>query len=62
MTARWLNMTEAAERLGHISPDTLYRLNREGKLPTRKVGRKIVISEKNLDDWAEELGDVRAAS
>lgn len=62
MTARWLNMEEAAARLGHISARTLYRLAAEGHLPVRRVGRKIVISEKRLDEWADGIGDVRTAS
>lgn len=62
MTGRWLNMEEAATRLGHISADTLYRLAREGHLPVRRVGRKIVISEKRLDEWADGDGDVRGVA
>jgi excisionase family DNA binding protein len=57
--ARWLNMTEAAEHVGHVTPRTLYRLASEGNLPVRRVGRKIVISEKRLDEWADGVGDVR---
>lgn len=59
MSARFLNMEEAAERLGHITARTLYRLAGDGHLPVRRIGRKIVISEKRLDEWAEGIGDVR---
>lgn len=57
--ARFLTLPEAAERLGHISPETLYRLAREGNLPVRRIGRRVVIAERRLDEWAEDVGDVR---
>jgi excisionase family DNA binding protein len=58
----FLSLPEAAKRLGNVSAETLYRLNREGHLPTRRIGRKLVISVRNLDRWADELGDVRDTS
>ena len=60
MTSRFLTMAEAAERAGHISPDTLYRLARDGHLPVRRIGRKLVISERRLQEWIDGIGDVRA--
>lgn len=62
MTSRFLNMEEAADRLGHISADTLYRLARAGLLPVRRIGRRVVISEKRLDEWAEREGSIWEAS
>jgi excisionase family DNA binding protein len=58
--ARFLNMAEAAEHLGNVSAETLYRLAREGHLPVRRIGRRLVISETRLDEWADDTGDVRA--
>jgi excisionase family DNA binding protein len=60
LMARFLSMKEASERLGGSpSPETLYRLGREGHLPIRRIGRRVVISELRLDEWAEGVGDVR---
>ena len=53
-------MKEASEALGGTpSPETLYRLARDGHLPVRRIGRRTVISETRLEEWANELGDVR---
>ena len=57
--ARFLTMAEASEHLGHVSEATLYRLAHEGHLPVRRIGRKVVISELRLDEWANGVGDVR---
>jgi excisionase family DNA binding protein len=58
--SRFLTMAGASERLGGMpSPETLYRLAREGHLPVRRIGRRIVISERLLDEWADTPGDVR---
>jgi hypothetical protein len=38
----------------------LYRLAREGHLPVRRIGRRLVISERLLDQWIDSVGDVRA--
>ncbi len=35
-----------------ISLQTLYRLCREGSIPCRKVGRRYLISEGELQRWA----------
>lgn len=51
--SRWLSMQEAADTLGNVSVWTLRRLHREGCFPARYVGRKLVISERLLDEWAE---------
>lgn len=57
---RFLSMRQASEVLGGTpSAETLYRLAREGHLPVKRIGRRIVISEMRLDEWANEIGDAR---
>jgi len=59
--AKFLTMKQASEHLGGApSAETLYRLAREGFLPVRVIGRRILISQTRLDEWANEVGDVRA--
>ena len=59
----FLTMAQASEHLGGVpSATTLYRLATEGHLPVRRIGRKLVISDRRLDAWADELGDVRAVT
>ena len=58
--ARFLTMPQASEHLGGVpSPETLYRLAREGHLPVKRIGRRLVISDVRLDEWANEPGDAR---
>ena len=58
--ARFLTMRQASEHLGGTpSAELLYRLAREGHLPVKRIGRKIVISEMRLEEWANEPGDAR---
>jgi hypothetical protein len=35
-------------------------LARDGHLPVRRIGRRLVISERLLDLWIDSVGDVRA--
>ncbi len=59
--ARFLTMRQASEHLGGVpSAETLYRLARDGHLPVKRIGRRTVISDVRLDEWANELGDARA--
>ena len=59
--ARFLSMREASEVLGGTpSPETLYRLAHEGHLPVKRIGRRIVISEMRLEEWANTPGDARS--
>lgn len=59
--ARFLTMRQASEQLGGVpSAETLYRLAREGHLPVKVIGRRILISDKRLDEWANEPGDARS--
>jgi excisionase family DNA binding protein len=56
----FLTMAQASEHLGGVpSRETLYRLAHEGHLPVRRIGRKLVISERRLEEWANGIGDVR---
>jgi excisionase family DNA binding protein len=53
-----LSMAQASERLGGSpSVATMYRLARDGHLPVKRIGRRLVISEHRLDEWANETGD-----
>jgi len=59
--SQFLTMTEASLHCGGVpSPETLYRLARDGHLPVRRIGRRLVISERLLDLWIDSVGDVRA--
>ncbi len=59
--SQFLTMPEASIHCGGVpSPETLYRLAREGHLPVRRIGRRLVISERLLDQWIDSIGDVRA--
>ena len=59
--SQFLTMSEASVHCGGVpSPETLYRLAREGHLPVRRIGRRLVISERLLDQWIDSVGDVRA--
>jgi len=58
---RFFTMPEASDELGGTpSAKTLYRLAREGHLPVKRIGRKLVISSKQLAEWENEPGDARA--
>ena len=59
--SQFLTMPEASVHCGGVpSLETLYRLAREGHLPIRRIGRRLVISERLLDQWIDSVGDVRA--
>jgi len=59
--SQFLTMPEASLHCGGVpSPETLYRLARDGHLPVRRIGRRLVISERLLDLWIDSVGDVRA--
>jgi excisionase family DNA binding protein len=58
--SKFLTMSEASEHCGGTpSAATLYRLARDGHLPVRRIGRKLVISDRLLDQWVDSVGDVR---
>jgi len=59
----FLTIRQASEHLGGVpSAETLYRLARTGHLPVRRIGRRLVISERRLDEWADVIGDVRTVT
>jgi hypothetical protein len=59
----FLTMPQASKHLGGVpSAESLYRLAREGHLPVKRIGRKIVISQYRLDEWANTPGDARSVS
>lgn len=58
--SRFLTMAEASKHCGGVpSAETLYRLARDGHLPVRRIGRRLVISDRLLDEWIDSTGDVR---
>ena len=58
--SRFLTMAEASKHCGGVpSAETLYRLARAGHLPVRRIGRRLVISDRLLDEWIDSTGDVR---
>jgi hypothetical protein len=53
-------MAEASKHCGGVpSAETLYRLARDGHLPVRRIGRRLVISDRLLDEWIDSTRDVR---
>ena len=61
--ARFLSMKQASEQLGGVpSAATLYRLAADGHLPAKRIGRKLVISQAQLDLWADLPGSARAVT
>jgi Helix-turn-helix domain len=61
--ATFLTLPQASRHLGGVpSAETLYRLAREGHLPVKIIGRRIVISQYRLDEWANAVGNARAVT
>ena len=61
--SRFLTMLEASDHCGgRPSESTLRRLAKAGHLPVRRIGRRVVISERLLDEWIDSTGDVRATT
>jgi excisionase family DNA binding protein len=56
MKRRLLSVPEAAAYIGH-SPGTLRNQISRGELPFRyiKSGRKVLIDQRELDEWIERL-------
>ena len=46
-------MKEVAEYL-QLSPDQIYRLAQQGKIPASKVGARWRFKRENIDRWMEE--------
>jgi Helix-turn-helix domain len=52
----FLTIPQASAYLGGVpSAEWLYRAARTGNLPVKRIGRKLVISERNLEIWANEI-------
>ena len=50
---RWLSVTELAGELG-MSPMTLYRAIAAGEFPAVRIGRRLVVPARVLEDMAAE--------
>jgi excisionase family DNA binding protein len=58
---RFLTMAGASAHVGGVpSAETFYRLARDGHLPVKRIGRRLVISSRRLDEWMDQAGDARA--
>lgn len=44
------SLSEAAELIGNVSADQLYQWIRQGKIPSRKIGRKRLLTRADIDD------------
>ena len=53
MNEKWLTVKEVAEYL-QLSPDQIYRLAQQGKIPASKVGARWRFKRENIDRWMEE--------
>ncbi|WP_370246940.1 helix-turn-helix domain-containing protein [Nocardioides sp.] len=56
---KWLNRIEAAQYVG-LSPDTILRLKRAGKITAKRTaarGGKDLYSVESLDAWVDSLED-----
>jgi excisionase family DNA binding protein len=63
MAPLFLTIKQASIRLGGVpSAESLYRLARDGHLPVKRIGRKLVISTAQLEAWANTPGDARGVS
>jgi excisionase family DNA binding protein len=61
MAPLFLTLKQASVRLGGVpSAETMYRLARDGHLPVKRIGRKLVISTAQLEAWANTPGDARS--
>ena len=48
----YITISEAAEQFfcGRVTKAALYRLAREGKLPTFRVGRRVLVDAQKMED------------
>lgn len=53
MNEKWLTVKEVAEYL-QLSPDQIYRLAQQGRIPASKVGARWRFKRENIDRWMEE--------
>lgn len=52
MNEKWLTVKEVAEYL-QLSPDQIYRLAQQGKIPASKVGARWRFKRERIDEWME---------
>ena len=50
---QWMKVKEVAEYL-NFSPDLIYRLAQQGKIPVSKVGSRWRFQREKIDRWMEE--------
>ena len=55
-----LDVDSVARALGGVSPDTVRRLIREGAIPASRIGRRVLVHEKDLEAYAAALRPARA--
>ena len=48
-----LDISMAAKSLGGVSPTTIRRLIASGELPIVRLGTRVLIEEKSLQEWVE---------
>ncbi len=53
LTRRLISVQEAADYIG-LSPDTVYTMVSEQRIPYVKVGRRTMFDVGHLDDWLKE--------
>ena len=53
MNEKWLTVKDVAEYL-QLSPDQIYRLAQQGRIPASKVGARWRFKRENIDRWMEE--------
>jgi excisionase family DNA binding protein len=53
MNEKWLTVKEVAEYL-QLSPDQIYHLAQQGKIPASKVGARWRFKREKIDEWMEE--------
>ncbi len=52
MTDTWLTVKEVAQYL-KLSPDLIYKLAQQGKIPASKVGTAWRFKKEKIDQWME---------
>ncbi len=52
MTDTWLTVKEVAQYL-KLSPDLIYKLAQQGKIPASKVGKAWRFKREKIDQWME---------
>ncbi len=50
---QWMTVKDVAEYL-KLSPDMIYRLAQQGKIPVSKVGSRWRFKKEKIDQWMED--------